>query len=388
MAKGSEFSRIFVGNLPESTTDSGLRELFEQFGAVEAANLLPPKSNRRCGFVNYMLFGEAVDAMEAMHGHRLGAEVLSVILAQPREGGPFKSSRNSVAVRDDFENYKAAYLAAVDGGSSVEICDGLHRKIMASRPQKHSLSLRERDFDSEWRKPKQSSWQLQPSVGEREEDRDVGRLFVGGLPLEAGDEDLANLLDQLSVELTVPRHQRQVLECRVLPHKGCGYVRFATWEAAGQVMELLHERKVSGWHNLLRVHWATPKQERQAGGDSHHLTSVPSDAGGRIDRDRGAEPAYHEDLGDEDSIKQQGMDPRRLFVGQLCRDMTDKGRLHSLFGEFGHIENIRHLEDKGVAYVQFSSFGAASAAKASLSAKVISGISRREGLNITYSKCR
>lgn len=102
LAKGWDCSRIFVGSLPEACSDNDLFTMFETFGQVQAANLLPakPGGRRRCGFVNFALWGEAMDAVEAMHGQRPGSnsEALSVTLASPREATSAKKvcQRSSV----------------------------------------------------------------------------------------------------------------------------------------------------------------------------------------------------------------------------------------------------------------------------------------------------
>jgi len=91
---------------------------------------------------------------------------------------------------------------------------------------------------------------------------------------------------------------------------------------------------------------------------------------------------------DELIVVAQGLDPRRLFVGQLTREFGDREAFSSLFEPFGQVESIRVLEEKGVAYVQFAEFEAANAALVALNGKHVPGISREQGLNLTFSKRR
>mmetsp|Transcript_24293 Transcript_24293/g.46658 ORF Transcript_24293/g.46658 Transcript_24293/m.46658 type:complete len:261 (-) Transcript_24293:235-1017(-) len=93
-------------------------------------------------------------------------------------------------------------------------------------------------------------------------------------------------------------------------------------------------------------------------------------------------------LQDEAVVAAQGLDPKRLFVGQLSRELTDKAALTRLFEPFGQIESLRWLEDKGVAYVQYSDFPAANSAQKALNGKRMPGISREQGLNVNFSRMR
>merc|ERR1719401_2653502 len=91
MEKGLEHTRLFVGGMPESITDGDLKMIFDMYGQVEAATLLQAKGSRRCGFVNYTTWGEALDAVENLDGqsfpNSMNGEVMSVSIAAPREGG-------------------------------------------------------------------------------------------------------------------------------------------------------------------------------------------------------------------------------------------------------------------------------------------------------------
>lgn len=457
-AKGSEHSRIFVGGLPESCTDSDLKTLFDVFGKVEAANLLAPKGNRRCGFVNFSLWGEALDAIELLDGQkypgnedrRSGSEAMTVVLASPREGYSNNKVRRvdafggelalpagldeGPAADPEFESLKVAYLSAVDGDTPAGICDELHRKIMARRPATRQLLAIAPFAQSALLGGGQEAM---PMLAAGCEERDAARLFVGGLPYECTDEELKALVEQ--VQFSLPPFQCQLLECRVLPGRGCGYVRFSSWEAAAEAIQALNERAVSGWLTPLRVRWATPKgqspfegtaaaaavaqpQEKllqlalqqvvggaaHADGLSTALTALlggaaPGAAAAQLAANNAsvaqltAAAAVASSLGsigavgssqEEAVIAAQGLDPKRLFVGQLSRELTDKAALARLFEPFGQIESLRWLEDKGVAYVQYADFGAANAALTTLGGKHIPGISRDQGLNINFSRMR
>lgn len=476
-SKGMDLTRVFVGGLPEHLTDPELRALFEPFGAVEGANLLPPKGRSRCGFVNYHLWGEALDAIENLDGQMYpgGSEAMQVLLAAPKEGdgepaakyrrtgvAMFGSGLEAQATRfdiqpvganpsifeglhqpvahigvnigaqhhEELETLKAAYMAAIDGETPETICNELHRKIMATR-------LLRRMGNEYAAQQAQQAQQLQnhsmfagvqtaPLHSQSMEDRDAARLFVGGLPYECSDEELRALADQVTFPTLAPE-MCQIIECRVLPNRGCGYLKYTSWEAAQEAIQALNDRAVSGWQLPLRVRWATPKAgdgralspcsasgapgaHQQAladdlatlnalGGAAGLQALLNADAGNYVQQLASGQqqaglnsmpPSNFSPSGtyEETSVLSQGLDPRRLFVGQLTRDLRDKVTLQAIFEPFGRIESLRWLEDKGVAYVQFAEFSGAAAAVATLNEKHIPGVSREMGLNVNFSKVR
>ncbi len=84
---------IFVGNLPFSTTDDGLREAFARFGAVDSAQVIMDRETGRSrgfGFVEMPDDNEAREAISGMNGADLDGRPLTVNEARPkapRSGG-------------------------------------------------------------------------------------------------------------------------------------------------------------------------------------------------------------------------------------------------------------------------------------------------------------
>ena len=87
--------KLYVGNLPYSTTDGDLAELFAKFGAVQSAQIIMDRDTGRSkgfGFVEMTNDDEAVKAIDAMSGKELGGRPLTVNEARPRtERGPSHS---------------------------------------------------------------------------------------------------------------------------------------------------------------------------------------------------------------------------------------------------------------------------------------------------------
>lgn len=80
--------RIYVGNLPFSTTDDELRTLFEEHGAVDSATVVTDRGTGRSrgfGFVDMLDDSEARRAIQNLAEHDLGGRPLKVNEARPRE---------------------------------------------------------------------------------------------------------------------------------------------------------------------------------------------------------------------------------------------------------------------------------------------------------------
>ena len=79
---------IYVGNLPHATSDSELREAFEEYGSVSSAVIIKDKytgNSRGFGFVEMPDNGEANGAISSLNGQDFGGRTLTVNEARPRE---------------------------------------------------------------------------------------------------------------------------------------------------------------------------------------------------------------------------------------------------------------------------------------------------------------
>jgi RNA recognition motif-containing protein len=90
--------RLYVGNLPFSTTEEELRTLFEQAGQVATVDLIKDRDTGRSKGFAFVAMGsqsEAEKAISMFNGYRLENREIKVNLARPREetgrgsyGGP------------------------------------------------------------------------------------------------------------------------------------------------------------------------------------------------------------------------------------------------------------------------------------------------------------
>jgi len=84
-------TKLFIGNLPFSTTDESLKELFSQAGSVKTANIVKNKFSGRSrgfGFVEMETDEEAVKAIEMLNNKEIDGRQIGVSEARPREDFP------------------------------------------------------------------------------------------------------------------------------------------------------------------------------------------------------------------------------------------------------------------------------------------------------------
>ncbi|MCA9472505.1 MAG: RNA-binding protein [Nitrospirales bacterium] len=84
-------AKLYVGNLPFSTTDQELQEVFATHGAVISATVIMDRFSGRSrgfGFVEMSSPDEAQQAISALHESELDGRPLIVNIAKPRETRP------------------------------------------------------------------------------------------------------------------------------------------------------------------------------------------------------------------------------------------------------------------------------------------------------------
>jgi cold-inducible RNA-binding protein len=82
--------KLFVGNLPFSTTGQQLTELFSSVGTCESASVITDRAtgqSRGFGFVEMSSSEEAERAVEELNGHEIDGRKLTVTEARERTGG-------------------------------------------------------------------------------------------------------------------------------------------------------------------------------------------------------------------------------------------------------------------------------------------------------------
>jgi RNA recognition motif-containing protein len=83
-------TKLYVGNLPYSTTGDELRNLFEQAGEVKSADVIQDRmtgNSKGFGFVQMANPADAEKAITMFNGYKMGNRELKVNPARPKEEG-------------------------------------------------------------------------------------------------------------------------------------------------------------------------------------------------------------------------------------------------------------------------------------------------------------
>lgn len=80
--------KIYVGNLPFTTTNDSLASMFVPFGKVDSSKIITDRETGRSkgfGFVEMSDMSEADSAISQLHGSDIGGRMLTVNEARPME---------------------------------------------------------------------------------------------------------------------------------------------------------------------------------------------------------------------------------------------------------------------------------------------------------------
>jgi RNA recognition motif-containing protein len=109
--------KIYVGNLAYRTNEDDLRNAFEEFGAVEAVDIISDRETGRSkgfGFVEMKNNAEAQAAIDAMDGKELGDRTLKVNEARPRP--PRNGGGGGGGGGGGYRHREGSYHGGRDGG--------------------------------------------------------------------------------------------------------------------------------------------------------------------------------------------------------------------------------------------------------------------------------
>ena len=108
-------TKIYVGNLPYSVTDSSLQSNFAEFGGVSSAKVMTDRETGRSkgfGFVEMASAEIAQAAITALNGVSVDGRSIVVNLARPREEGRGSGGYSS----DGYSSGKRSDIGYGSGG--------------------------------------------------------------------------------------------------------------------------------------------------------------------------------------------------------------------------------------------------------------------------------
>jgi len=78
-------TNLYVGNLPWTTTETALKDLFSQHGEVSSANIIQDRETGRSrGFGFVEMENGADEAVESLNGRELDGRTIKVNIAKPK----------------------------------------------------------------------------------------------------------------------------------------------------------------------------------------------------------------------------------------------------------------------------------------------------------------
>jgi RNA recognition motif-containing protein len=106
--------KLYVGNLPFTTTEAALHEMFAQSGTVESVRLITDRDTGRSkgfGFVEMATDEEAQSAISSFNGTQMGGRQITVNEARPmerREGG-YRQGGGSRGWRENGRGFRDGF---------------------------------------------------------------------------------------------------------------------------------------------------------------------------------------------------------------------------------------------------------------------------------------
>ena len=101
-------SKLFVGNLSDSVTETSLQELFTEAGSVRSVKIIIDNftgRSRGFGFVEMNTKEEAAGAIDTLNNKECGGRTLKIDWAKSRETRPAGDRKLSDGARGGFKRY-------------------------------------------------------------------------------------------------------------------------------------------------------------------------------------------------------------------------------------------------------------------------------------------
>ena len=101
--------KLYVGNLPYSTTEEDLKEMFGAHGTVTSVSLINDRETGRSkgfGFVEFENDDDAKKAIDALHGQDFGGRALVVNEARPKTERPERREGGAPRGNGDFNSFR------------------------------------------------------------------------------------------------------------------------------------------------------------------------------------------------------------------------------------------------------------------------------------------
>lgn len=230
IAQTPEFS-LFVGDLSSNTTEAHLLSLFQShFNSIKTVRVMtdPSTGISRCfGFVRFSNEEDRRNALVEMNGKWLGGRQIRVALASPKHQNNNNNNHNNNGMNISMNNM------------------GMN---MNNRNNNQPLDLMFNNHNN-----------LNNQLRNNNEDLNNTTVFVGGLANGLHEDTLLALFEPFG----------PIVNIKVPPGKGCGFVKFNERKDAEKAIEGMQGFIISG--SRIRLSWGRPNnRSRQISNNLQH----------------------------------------------------------------------------------------------------------------------
>lgn len=267
---------LFVGDLAPEVTDSVLHEAFvSRFTTCSSAKVVTDAttgSSKGYGFVRFTDKSQSDEALQVMNGTMIGSRAIRVSTATQR--------RQDRAIMHMHHAQHIPQVQYTLGGDLSARINGYrvtgHTAWTPSLPNpvrtSPSVSLTENQQFSQATSPQYQGTLSQTSI--ENIDSSASMLQVspeGSTQLENTTVFVGNLEPSVTEEQLQQHFQGfgTIVQTKIPPNRGCGFVKFETREAAEKALQTMHGSILSGLR--IRLDWGKANAARN---HSHHDSSM------------------------------------------------------------------------------------------------------------------
>lgn len=353
--------KLFIGNVSEECTEEHLRDAFGAHGEVTDAHI--PKddngTNKSIAFLSFSTVEEAIAAKDALHDTEVAGQNIRIDFAQVKERAPrggggsnqpslklFIGGVSAECTDDDLREAFGAHGEVTDAVIPKDH-DGANKGIgfvfftsvdeaTAAKDALHDTKIAGEtiriDFAQVRERPARES-NSEPSL----------KLVLFGVSAECTENDLREAFSVHGevIDAFIPKDEDGA-------NKGIGFVSFSSIDEATTAKHALSGTEISG--EVVRIDFAQVR--------------------GRPPRESNGRPSL------------------KLFIGGISAECTDDDlrEAFSVYGEvtYAFIPKDENDQNKGIAFVSFSSIDEATAAKDALSGTELA----RETIRIDFAQVK
>lgn len=215
--------KLFIGMLPRTVGEDGLRAVFQPYGKIVEVVVLrePDGSSRGCAFVKYERREDAVNAINACNGQMFFPGQTNPLTVKFADGG----RRNAAAA----SNQDAALMAQLKA-QQLQL-----QMLMAQQYGQYGAAVDQMNMLTSMGMGMGMGMGMPrpPGMSNQAQGPEGANLFIYHLPTQYGDGDLLTLFSPFGQILSV----KVFLDKQTMVSKGFGFVSYASADSARLAIE-------------------------------------------------------------------------------------------------------------------------------------------------------